>query len=98
MDTEIEELKELVRRNIKVTEDTNRVVHGMRRAAWWATILRWAWWLIIFGVSGVAYYLYVQPYVERVQQAYTQVEHGAQQAADWQTRMNDFFKNIFDGQ
>jgi hypothetical protein len=95
---QISELKELVRRNIALTQETNDMVHGMRRAAWWGTILRWGWWLLIFGVSGVAYYYYVQPYVDRVQQAYTHVEAGAQQAADWQTKMNEFFKNIFGGQ
>jgi type II secretory pathway component PulM len=92
---QIEELKELVRRSIALSQDTNKAVHAMRRSNRWGTILRWGWWLLIFVGSAIAYYYYVQPYVTKVEQAYTHVQATAQQAADWQTQMNDFFKNIF---
>ena len=92
---QIDELKALVRRSIAVSEDTNRMVHSMRRAAWWGTITRWAWWFLVFGVSGVAYYYYVQPYVAKIESAYHSAEMGAQQAADWQTSTSNFFKNLF---
>ncbi len=92
---QVSELKELVRRNIALTQETNEIVHGMRRSARWASILHWGWWLFVLLVSGYTYFTYVQPYVDRIEDAYVQVQTGAQQAADWQTRVNEFFQNIF---
>jgi type II secretory pathway component PulM len=94
---QIAELKELMRRSIAISEETNQIVHGMRRAARLSSLLRWGWWILVFVVSGVTYYYYFQPYVDRIEQAYAQVQSGAQQAADWQTQMNYFFKNLFGG-
>jgi hypothetical protein len=94
---QVAELKELVRRNIALTQETHQMVHAMRRSARWASILHWGWWLIVLATSGYFYFSYVQPYVERVQSAYEQTQAGIHQAQDWQTNMANFFKNIFGG-
>jgi hypothetical protein len=92
---QIAELKELVRRSTAISEETNRMVHSMKRAAWFGTIMQWLWWIIIFGVSGYAYYTYVQPYVAKIESAYHNAEAGAQKAQDWQTSTSNFFKDLF---
>ncbi len=93
----MEEVKELVRQNIALAQENNHMLHAMRRSARWGTILRWGWWILIFVVSGVAYYTYVQPYVTKIENAYTSVQAGAQQAADWQSQIAEFFKHLFGG-
>ncbi len=94
---QIDELKELVRRNIALTQDTNKMVHAMRRSARWGSIIHWGWWIIITLISAYLYFSVVQPYVDRVSRAYEQTQAGIHQAQDWQTNMSNFFKNLFGG-
>lgn len=69
-DPEIEELKELVRQNIKLTQDTNRLVHAMRRSVRLKSLL-WAVFVIAsIGLSVWGYYTYVEPRVEQVKNIY----------------------------
>ncbi|HXK31202.1 MAG TPA: hypothetical protein VJZ94_00410 [Candidatus Paceibacterota bacterium] len=70
MDAEIDELRELVQRNIKITEDTNKVVHGMRRSMRFTRVLKLLWWATLIGISSAAYLIYFQPYVVQIQQFY----------------------------
>jgi len=70
VEEEIGELKELVEKNIEVTEETNRVVHKMRRSAMWGMVMQIVWWVAIAGATGAAYYYYVQPYVAQIQRLY----------------------------
>src|SRR5579859_5135657 len=80
VDPELKELKELVRRNIALSEDTNRAVHRMRRSVVWGRLFQLVWWVAIFALSGYAYYYYLQPYVVKLEQLYEQVQKGGQQA------------------
>ncbi|MDB5225114.1 MAG: hypothetical protein JWL87_66 [Candidatus Adlerbacteria bacterium] len=80
MDTEIEELKELVRRNTLLSQDTNKVVHAMRRNQRWHTFVAVIWWVLIFSVSAYTYYAYVQPYVHQVLGLYDSAQGFEQQA------------------
>ena len=70
MDPEIEELKELVRHNTKLVEDTNKVVHGMRRSQRMRTFLSLVWWFFIIGASSFAYYYLLGPYMGQLMQLY----------------------------
>ena len=71
VDPEVDELKELVRTNIKLSQDTNRLLHGMRRAAWWGRVFRLLWWVAILGLSGALYFYFFAPYVEKIVQFYS---------------------------
>ena len=95
MDPEISELKEAIAELKEVTHDTNRMMHKMRRSQRWHTIFQIVWWLTILGVTGAAYYYYVQPYVERAIQTYTQVQDSAQRASTWQQQAQEFLSNYF---
>ncbi|MCX6820128.1 MAG: hypothetical protein NT019_02500 [Candidatus Adlerbacteria bacterium] len=87
MDEDIEELKELVKKNLQMTEDTHRIVRGMRSSARWGRFFSIVWWLVVLAVSGATYYIYVQPYVQQVENAYTN-------GKNFETQVQDFFKNF----
>jgi hypothetical protein len=83
MTDDIEELKELVEKNTKLAEDTNRTVHKMRRSALWGRFFQLAWWIAIIAVSGAAYYIYLQPYVGQIEALYEQFKTSGQQVQDF---------------
>ncbi len=89
VEDEIEELRELVEKNIEVTQDTNRVVRKMQRSATWGWILRIVWWLVVAGVTGAAYYYYVQPYVVKIEQLYGLTQ---QQSQSFNEQVVNFLK------
>jgi len=71
-----EKIEELLRVNIKLARENNRMLRKMRRAA-----LLSFWWKIIFFllVSGAAYYVYqhyVRDYVIEVQAMYSGLQEG----------------------
>ncbi|MES2202920.1 MAG: hypothetical protein V4474_01170 [Patescibacteria group bacterium] len=84
MDPEIDELKALVARQGKVIEETNHMIRGMRRSQRWHMLFRIAWWLLVLGASGAAYYYYIQPYVDQFLHAYSN-------AHDFQLQVQNFF-------
>ena len=94
MDDEMTELKDLVQKNIALTEDINRVVHKMWRAQKWGRFLQLLWWILIIAVSGATYYLYFQPYVGKLEQLYEQAQSGTHQVQSWNTQLTNFFKYI----
>lgn len=69
-DIDMQELKELVKRQAQLNADTNKVVHSLRRSQRMHTLFSIVWWLLILGVSAYSYYAYVQPYVQQVMSAY----------------------------
>jgi hypothetical protein len=98
MEPETNELKELMRQNIALAQDTNKTLHAMRRSARVRGFFSIAWWVLVFALSGAAYYYYLQPYVQKIEDAYAKAQTGAQQAQTWETQAADFFKGFFGGQ
>ncbi len=88
MDTEIDELRREVEELKEISADTNRTMHKMRRGQRWATIFQIIWWLSIVGVTGAAYYYYVQPYVEQVIGAYDNAKGLQVQVGDWFAKLS----------
>jgi hypothetical protein len=93
VDQEIDELKELLRRNIALSEDTNRIVHKVRRGAAWGRFFQILWWLLIIAVSGVTYYFY-QPYLLKIEQVYGNLETDQKQAQTYESEVSNFFGNL----
>jgi len=77
----------------RLTLDTNRMVHKMRRGLWYGRIFQVVWWLAVLAVSGYAYYTYAQPYVDKIVKIYAQVQQGTQQAQNLQSEVSSFFGN-----
>lgn len=80
-DIDLQELKELVKRQAQLNADTNKVVHSMRRSQRMHSFFSIVWWLLILGVSVYSYYTYVQPYVDGVVQAYGSAQNLQQQVS-----------------
>ncbi len=89
VEDEIEELKELVEKNIQLSQETNRMVRRMRRTATWGWIFQIVWWLAVAGATGAAYYYYVQPYVARVEHLYGVTQ---EQTQHWNNQIGGFLK------
>ncbi len=87
-DFDVEELKELVKRQAILNADTNKVVHSMRRTQRVHSLFSILWWVLVVGVSIYSYYTYVQPYVEQIVHAYGS-------AQDLQHQVTGFFGQYF---
>ncbi len=92
VEKEIEELKELVLKNIEVTQETNRIVRKMRRGAIWSTFLRLVWWLVIVGATSASYYYIVQPQVDKIAKIYNMGQEGSQNVNNQVSNFLKFFQ------
>lgn len=69
MDPDIEELKDLVKKSLAASEETNKIVRSMRRGQRWSHFFTILWWAIIIASSGFAY-VFLKPYVAQVVDLY----------------------------
>jgi hypothetical protein len=83
MATDLDELKQEIEDLRAVNEDTNRQIHKMRRGARWAMLFQILWWLTIAGITGAAYYYYVQPYVDKITKGYGSAKNVELQIQNW---------------
>ncbi len=95
MDPEIEELKQLVQRNLALTEDTHRMVRRMRQAVAWGHFFKVLEWVIIIVLCVLAYTYYIRPYFEHLSQAYQNVQTQTQQVQNAGNEFLNFIKNHF---
>ena len=80
MDDKNMSVEELLRENLRVAKDTNRMLHSMRRKAFWGGIFKMIWWvLILVVIPYYAYVLYFEPYVKQATQTYQQFQDGVHQ-------------------
>ncbi len=94
MDPEIRALEEKIDKIGKMSEDTNRIVHGMRNAARLGRLAKLVWWLAVFVLSAAVYYFYLQPYLMKLEQVYSDIQGGASQAQSYQEQFADFFNQF----
>ena len=87
-DLDMQELKELVKRQAQLNADTNKVVHSMRRSQRVHSFFAIVWWLLVIGVSVYTYFNYIQPYVEQIVGIYGS-------AQDFQGQIQGFFGQYF---
>lgn len=79
-DLDMDELKELVKRQAALNADTNRVVHSLRRGQRIHTLMSFVWWALVIGVSAYSYMTYVQPYVSQIIAGYDSIQGFQNQA------------------
>lgn len=94
MSQEVEELKELVRRNIEISKETRDEVVKIHRASRRSTMLRWAWRLFVLAAFALGYYYFIWPYVAQVMVMYESVRAGAEQAQGFGSQFSEFFRNF----
>jgi len=80
MDPDTQEIKALLQKNLEFSQETNHMVHAMRRNARFANLVRVVYWLAIIGVIGASYYFYVAPYITKIESALQQTQMSTSQA------------------
>lgn len=65
------EERELLERTLRISEENNKILKGMRRSNRLATIFKVFYWLVIIGLGFGAYY-FIEPYVDQFKTVYTQ--------------------------
>lgn len=90
-DTEVEEIKAIVKRQAAQIDDIQKQVHQMHNAQRRHLVYKIAWWLIITGFAAYAYYTFLWPMLEPIMQAYGNLQ-------GYQEQMADFFANYRNGQ
>jgi hypothetical protein len=56
------EERSLFERMMRLTEENNKILRGMKRSMMWASITRWFYWIVIIGLSVGSFY-FIQPYI-----------------------------------
>ena len=57
------ELKRLLRQNLELSKENNRLLRKMRRSAILSRIFLLIWWAFIIGLPVYIYFSFLQPYV-----------------------------------
>lgn len=70
-----QELQSLLRRNLELTEENNRLIRSIRRMTFWGGVLKFVWWIaILIVLPFAAYYFYLAPYVEEFMSGVREVQ------------------------
>lgn len=77
-----EEAKTLLRRNLELARENNRLLKKIRRNGIIANIMRLVWWAVIIGIPVFLYYYVFQPYLAELSTAYQGVSDGVSGAQD----------------
>lgn len=67
------EERELLERTLRISEENNKILRGMRRAGRLATGFRIFYWLVIIGLGFGTYY-FIEPYVKQFNTVYSQFD------------------------
>ncbi len=94
MEQDIDEVKELAKKNLALAQDTNRIMHKMQRAARWGRFFQIVWWIAILAVSSAAYYYYLQPYVHKIEDVYSNFQASGQKAQSIGQQIENLFKSF----
>ncbi len=74
--------KEMMQQMFEMTRDNNRMLHAMRRNAFFGGLMRLAFWVVLIGGPIVFYYAYAQPYVDQILSAYSGIKGDVQSIKD----------------
>ena len=69
-----EEFKVLLRKNLELAKENNRLLKKMRRNAIIGNILRFIWWAIVIGLPIYLYFSVLQPYLQELATVYKNVQ------------------------
>jgi len=79
MDPQIEELKQLVRENTALTQETNAMVKSLHRASVWGRAVKFIWIGLIVAIS-IGSFVYLAPYLQQMQAFIESAQEAIQQA------------------
>lgn len=69
-----EEFKVLLRKNLDLAKENNRLLKKMRRNAIIGNVLRIIWWSVIIGLPIYLYFTVLQPYLDELATVYKNVQ------------------------
>lgn len=70
-----QELRELLEKNLKISEENNDLLKKMHRSQRWSMVMSAMYWLFIVGITFGVYY-YLQPYITTLLETYTSLIGG----------------------
>lgn len=89
------EERELLTQSIKLAEENNKMLRGLRRRARISSFLRIVYWMIILGITFGAYY-FIEPYVNSMVKSYNDIKSNVENVknvttnipslSDWMTK------------
>jgi hypothetical protein len=80
-----------------IAEENNKILRGMRRSARIGAVWHFFYWILIIG-SAVASYIYLQPYINGLTNAYKSMQATQQKISNIPQSFNfDSIKNYFTG-
>jgi hypothetical protein len=86
-----EDLRELLR----ITKENNRLLHKMRRTAFWGSIIKTVLYLVLFvGVPFWLYATYLGPTVEQTLKAYQQISGSGASSQAQITDLQSFYEQL----
>jgi len=86
-----EDLKELMR----LTKENNRMLHKMRRNAFWGSIIKTVLYLVFFiGIPLWIYATYLSPVVEQVLGTYQQIQGGGARSEEQDFNFQSLFEQF----
>ncbi len=71
-----QEEKELLQKTYELSEENNKILHGIRRINRWSYFFKIAYWALIIVVAFGAYF-YAKPYVEILDNEYNSLKNNA---------------------
>jgi len=77
-----EDAKKLLRRNLELARENNKLLKKIRRNGLVANIMRLVWWAVLIGVPVYLYYYVLQPYMAELGTAYRGASDGVQAAQE----------------
>ena len=89
-----QELKDLLRRNLELAQDNNRMLHAMRRNARLAAVGHFVYWVAFIALLGASYYFYVAPYVQKFEQAYESFQSNVKKTQSQADQAQQFLGNL----
>lgn len=79
MDPQIEQLKELIRQNTALTQETHAMVKSMHRATVWRSVFKFIWIAVVVAAS-FGLYIYLAPYLQQMMDFYEVLQQAMEQA------------------
>ena len=82
------EERELLTESIKLAEENNKMLRGIRRNARIGNFIRIVYWLIILGTAFGVYY-YTQPYINAIIKSYNGMQENIESVKNITTKLPD---------
>ncbi len=89
------ELEELMRSNLKVSKENNKLLHKIWKDVRYRRFIKFFYWVIIIGLSLGSYY-YAQPYIEKAIGIYTSINQKVQTTGNTLNMVNKEAKTGLD--